>query len=230
MSRHKFKLDNLSVASPCSVSWDSMAGDARRRLCETCGTQVYNIEGMNSTEVQELISNRRGRLCVRLHRRSDGTVLTRDCPIGVRAIRNHLGRRAAATCGLLLGLVSFGYGQRSEPTPKSGTEIERIEQNGKCVLKGTVIDPNGAVIPGVRLELFQKGRKKSLKLKTKEDGTFEFAMLPAGTFSIHAYREGFKKSIHENIRLIESNVKTVDITLEPGHISVTVGMLVDLPE
>jgi hypothetical protein len=35
-------------------------------------------------EAERLVVEKEGRLCVRFHRRADGTVLTRDCPVGLR--------------------------------------------------------------------------------------------------------------------------------------------------
>ena len=41
-----FDLENIRVAAPCPVSWDSMKGDDRSRACEQCGLNVYNISGL----------------------------------------------------------------------------------------------------------------------------------------------------------------------------------------
>jgi hypothetical protein len=53
-----------------------------------------------------LQSHAEGRLCARIYRRSDGTVLTSDCPVGVAAIRARAVQaagRAAAALVLLIG-------------------------------------------------------------------------------------------------------------------------------
>jgi hypothetical protein len=76
-------LNNLQIASPCEASWDKMRGTDRVRLCEQCGLNVFNISSMTREEAQDLVLRTEGRLCVRFHRREDGTVLTRDCPVGI---------------------------------------------------------------------------------------------------------------------------------------------------
>src|SRR5262249_21676769 len=61
-----------------------------------------------------LLREKEGRLCVRLHRRPDGTVMTADCPRGRPGLLRRLGRRLAAaaaalpTLGLLSGCVQEG--------------------------------------------------------------------------------------------------------------------------
>lgn len=81
-------LDNMSIASPCSASWDEMNGDDRARFCGQCSKHVYNISTMTKTEVETLVLAKEGKLCVRYFQRPDGTILTDDCPRGLRAVRD----------------------------------------------------------------------------------------------------------------------------------------------
>jgi hypothetical protein len=85
-------LDRIEIASPCSVPWDSMQGDGRKRFCGDCKQHVYNVAAMTRAEAEELLACE-GSVCLRLFRRADGTVLTADCPVGLRRKRR---RRLAA--------------------------------------------------------------------------------------------------------------------------------------
>jgi hypothetical protein len=80
-------LEDLRIATPCNADWDEMAGDARVRFCGKCEKNVYNLSEMPRTEAESLVREREGRLCVRFYQRQDGTVLTTDCPMGVRKKR-----------------------------------------------------------------------------------------------------------------------------------------------
>src|SRR5688572_18299741 len=80
-------LDSIQIASPCTASWEAMTGDDRSRFCSECRLSVYNIAAMTREEAEALIVEKEGRLCARIYRRADGTVLTRDCPVGLRAVR-----------------------------------------------------------------------------------------------------------------------------------------------
>jgi len=81
----KIPLDLISVASPCSVPWDSMKGDDRTRFCEQCSQHVYNLSELTKDQAETLVNEAEGRTCVRYFRRFDGTVMTTDCPVGWRA-------------------------------------------------------------------------------------------------------------------------------------------------
>jgi hypothetical protein len=73
----------LKIASPCPASWDDMEGDDRVRFCDECELNVYNLANMTEEQALKLVEEREGRLCVRLYQREDGTVITRDCPVGM---------------------------------------------------------------------------------------------------------------------------------------------------
>jgi hypothetical protein len=84
-----------------------MIGDQRARFCGQCRLNVYNLSGMTRSEAEALIARAEGRLCVRFYRRSDGTILTENCPVGLRALKRRLSRVATAT---LSAIISFFAG------------------------------------------------------------------------------------------------------------------------
>lgn len=102
-------LQQLRIASPCTASWDQMAGDGRSRFCGQCKLNVYNITAMTQGEAERLIAEKEGRVCVRMYQRADGTILTRDCPVGLAAMRRRavwmLGKVAAALVLLVSGFA-----------------------------------------------------------------------------------------------------------------------------
>ncbi len=79
-------LDDVTVASHCPADWNGMTGDNRARFCVACQRHVYNLSAMTAEQALALIREKEGDLCVRLYRRRDGTVLTADCPVGLRQL------------------------------------------------------------------------------------------------------------------------------------------------
>jgi hypothetical protein len=113
MTEKLLSLDLIQIATPCQVSWDDMAGDDRVRFCSHCRLNVYNLSEMPRAAAERLVQEREGRLCVRFYRRHDGTVLTRDCPVGIRALRQRVVRSACALAGLLIAMFSAtAFGSR----------------------------------------------------------------------------------------------------------------------
>lgn len=103
MSRFTGPLRRVRIAAPCSADWREMIGNEQMRFCNQCQQNVYNLSGMTRKEAEKLIASAEGRLCVRFYRRSDGTILTRNCPVGLRALSTRLWRFANATVSTALG-------------------------------------------------------------------------------------------------------------------------------
>lgn len=109
MARFSNPLDHVSVAAPCSANWDQMMGNDRARFCAQCNLNVYNLSDMTKAEAESLIAGSEGRLCIRFYRRADGSILTRNCPVGLQAIRRRLSYvRKAITSAVLGFLAGFG--------------------------------------------------------------------------------------------------------------------------
>ena len=106
MAKFDSPLNNINIASPCSSDWDEMYGDDRKRFCGECKLNVYNLSGMTRDEAEALITNAEGRLCVRLYRREDGSVITQDCPVGWAKVKQRTRVYATAVASLLITLFS----------------------------------------------------------------------------------------------------------------------------
>jgi hypothetical protein len=99
-----------------------MVGDERMRYCGRCSLHVYNLSGMTKREAETLVANAEGRLCIRYYRRSDGSILTRNCPVGLRALKQRVTRIAGAALSAVLGFFAgVGLDLGISPAPTSHT-------------------------------------------------------------------------------------------------------------
>ncbi len=80
-------------------------------------------------------------------------------------------------------------------------------------IDGTVVDKDGAPLPGVNVTVSSPNLMGTRSLQTGTDGLFRFPALPPGLYSVRAELQGFKTSVQENIRLTTTARMTVDITL-----------------
>jgi len=72
-------LNETRITAPCSVSWRSMTGDDRVRHCDRCDRKVFNLSQLSAAAAVNLLEAHGHDVCVRLHKRRDGTVMTQDC-------------------------------------------------------------------------------------------------------------------------------------------------------
>ena len=106
MTRFSSPLANVSVAAPCPADWDTMIGGDRVRFCSQCQLNVYNLSAMSKYEAESLIARTEGRLCVRFYRRKDGSILTDNCPVGLRALKRRAFRFKRAVAASILGFLA----------------------------------------------------------------------------------------------------------------------------
>jgi len=217
----RFDINSLRVASPCPASWDDMTGDERTRACGLCKLNVYNLSAMTANEVETLITGSKGRLCIRLYRRADGTVITQDCPVGIRALQKRVTRIAVAAFASVLGLFSIGFGQKDDKKDEKTIDASKLDvvktviqaQTGEVT--GTIVDENGAVIPGAKITLLRDS-KTPLTSTSNEEGNFEIVGIEPGLVEIQVRRPLFKRLAIQNLK-IESGVRLkLDLTLNVG--------------
>jgi hypothetical protein len=174
-------LENVRIASPCSASWENMSGNDRVRDCSACNLSVYNFSAMTEQEIAALMAGREGRLCARLFRRADGTVLTRNCPVGVKSIVRRLSRIAGAILSLMSpGIAEAQAGQGYVKTNISGAALELY-----------VTDPSGAPVRDAVVNLWIGQTDKRLKKKTDSLGRVRLFTRAGGAYHFQVNATGF---------------------------------------
>jgi hypothetical protein len=133
------QLDEVRIASPCDASWDNMIGDDRVRHCAGCDKDVYNLSGLSRDDAEALLVAKGVDVCIRLYRRTDGTLITRDC-----GTRSRQWSRAAAALGLAaltLGATAC-MGKRATPKPR----IVGVCDDGDATLRVTLRESRAATL------------------------------------------------------------------------------------
>jgi hypothetical protein len=158
MSKHTNPLDQVRVAAPCPADWERMVGDERVRFCDRCSLHVYNLSGMTRREAESLVTNTEGRLCIRFYRRADGTILTRNCPVGLRALKQRVSRIAGAALSAVLGFfagVGLDLGVNRAATPHVMGEMAMPAPQGTLLVTPDAVGP--AVPDDSNLNVIQGG-------------------------------------------------------------------------
>ena len=143
-------LRGLHIASPCDADWAAMPGTERVRNCADCALNVYNLSELTAREARALIRQHEGRLCLRLYRRADGTVLTRDCPEGVPSAATER-RRGALVAIALAALFAGSVGMTQAAWSLLGSVASTTYYGGGEYVMGDIAPPDnfemGEVIP-----------------------------------------------------------------------------------
>src|SRR6266852_373139 len=166
MTRFNNPLANVLVAAPCKADWNQMMGDERVRFCGACSLNVYNLSAMNRSDAESLVVRNEGRLCVKFYRRRDGSIITRDCPVGLRAIRDRVSYLTKAIVSAVLSFMA-GVGVHEavsssmaalRPGRMMGVMAERVEP--RFDVQDPQVIPDRAVSVG---QLVETGRHRKPK-------------------------------------------------------------------
>jgi carboxypeptidase family protein len=225
------RLDHLRIASPCPVGWAQMSGDDRVRFCEQCSLRVYNLSELTRSEAEALIANTEGRICARLFRRSDGTIITKDCPVGLRAIRRRVAKVAGAAFAAIMSICVSVAGQKPAKEKSSCQQQVRITRKvadsaiSEGEIAGVVFDPNGAVVAGAKITITNQKTKATRETVSDDEGRFKFASLAPVSYDLTLTQSGFKKLELKSVTLATKETVNLDLILMLDATTVTMGVI-----
>lgn len=128
MKKYTNPLNGVRIASPCSADWNEMYGDERRRFCAECKLNVYNLSDMSQGEAENFLINSEGRVCLQIYRRKDGTILTKDCPVGWQALKKKVSRAATAVFALIMGIFGGILSLESLKSLRALTNYDKVPE------------------------------------------------------------------------------------------------------
>jgi hypothetical protein len=211
------------------MPWDAMAGNQQVRYCGECKLKVYNLSAMTETEIQRLLMMQRAeqRVCVRLYRRADGTMLTQDCPRGLNRLAKRVSKLGAAVFSALVSMncamaktTTTGTATAGSKTQTQACQRAQAQEKSANILV-VVTDPDGAVVPGARIALVDSAGKTRFKGKTDGAGALMKSDLPPGDYTLKVSVQGFKE-YSDVLHLADSKNVKAHLKLSLASASTTV--------
>ena len=83
-------------------------------------------------------------------------------------------------------------------------------------LAGKIVDPNGAVVPGSKVEIKNIETGIVSAVVTGEDGSYSFPLLPPGKYQLSVTKENFNTAVRDGIQVRVADKLTLDVQLEIG--------------
>lgn len=235
MSKKSF-IDSVKVGSPCGESWDEMAGSDRVRFCSHCSKHVNNLSTMTRKEAARFVRRSGGDLCIRYI----ADPVTRR-PIFANQLLQITRRTPGIAAGVMtasMSLSTVSYAQGGMEPVAAETSVVRVtgrscddepknkaETKALGKIRGTVVDPNGAVVPRARVTVFSVDRSTSTY--TNEVGEYAFENLGFGTYKIETASPGFVTNKTEVI-VGERSDTVADSSLEVGGFEEVVEVKLDV--
>src|SRR5215467_7015640 len=87
-------------------------------------------------------------------------------------------------------------------------------QTATASLRGTVTDPNGALVTNASVTLINSSTGFSRSTKTAGDGVYQFQQVPPATYTVTVESSGFATLKQENVTLQVNLPATLDIIMQ----------------
>ncbi len=91
----------------------------------------------------------------------------------------------------------------------------------RASLRGTVTDPQGALVPGAKVTLVNTETNESQISITSDSGIYNFNALPPARFTITVEKGGFKTKEVDNYQLIPEQANALNLSIEIGNTTQT---------
>jgi hypothetical protein len=114
-------------------------------------------------------------------------------------------------CLSVVAIAVLLFSPLGVPTAKADNLYAKIQ--------GTVTDPTGAALNGVKLTATNVGTNIPYAAETHADGNYVFLNLPIGTYRVTATSSGFRTFTATGITLVLDQVFALDIKMELGQVS-----------
>src|ERR1041384_4465724 len=85
-----------------------------------------------------------------------------------------------------------------------------------ATLRGTVKDPQGAVVSGAKVTIISERTKEERSITTGDEGGYVFTAVTPDTYTVKVEGQGFKTSQQSGVSVETSSVRGLDFTLEVG--------------
>lgn len=95
-------------------------------------------------------------------------------------------------------------------------------QVDRGTIAGAVTDASGGVVPGATVTVTSTATNQSTKLVTDSSGNYIANLLRIGSYKVTAEKEGFQRTLQENVDVRVNDVARVDLVLQVGAMTQTV--------
>jgi hypothetical protein len=96
-------------------------------------------------------------------------------------------------------------------------------------MSGSVLDPNGAVVPGAKLVATNTASGITAETQTSDAGLYVFPSLPVGAYEVTVEKTGFKKLTRGGIEIRIATRQELDLRLEVGDVQQVVEVTAEAP-
>ena len=102
-----------------------------------------------------------------------------------------------------------------------------LAQSDRGTITGTVVDPDGAVVPGATVVAENPANGAKYETVTTQTGNYTLSQVPVGTYNLNIEVPGFGRFRQEGIRIFVGQTAQIDAKLKLGNLAEEVNVVAD---
>ena len=108
-----------------------------------------------------------------------------------------------------------------------GLTTSAFAQSDRGTITGTVVDPDGAVVPGASVVAENPENGARYETVTTQTGNYTLVQVPVGTYHLNIELAGFGRFRQEGIRIFVGQTARIDAKLQVGNLAEEVNVVAD---
>lgn len=194
-----------------------MSGNDLSRRCQTCDRDIHDLSMLSKAQITDLLSEDSKRVCVRLQRKPDGSILYAQRTKNVFIYRKRVAQIASAFFASMIGLFTVTAPAQTYSGNYDGQGIRSSTSFGVARIEGRITDMTGSSIPGATITIITSSGKKYIKTSDSK-GRFRFTSFALqGKNDISVECTGFK-TFRDIFTLHTREMIEYPITLDVGDV------------
>ena len=220
-------LDRVSIGSSCQTDWEAMNGDHSQRYCDQCEKSVYNFSQLTRSQAEALIARTNRKLCARIERRPDGSILTADKSYSLPRFNQKFLRIASATMSAALSLAPVIAAKPVKNLPvlnfsqeqKDKKEQPPQDQDRAAKIFG-VVQEEGMPVSFAIVTISEINSSYAKSTPAKQ-GKYEFTSLQPGKYIISVFSPRSSLFSSQELLITASQALQFDVILQEKVIVTT---------
>src|SRR5688572_20763911 len=102
-----------------------------------------------------------------------------------------------------------------------------MAQSDRGTITGTVVDPDGSVVPGASVVAENPENGARYETVTTQTGNYTLVQLPVGTYHLNVELAGFGRFRQEGIRIFVGQTARIDAKLAVGNLAEEINVVAD---
>ena len=214
-------LEYVHVPRPCPISWESMSGTDKVRVCAECHHSVHNLSALSNSEAASLLRRGDERLCITFSRGPDGKIITADRLPKYSPSKRPFTNLSIAALAAFIGISQppAALGARAPAVqidggPQTTAARKQVGKKPEGRLSGTIYDVTQNILADAEIKASNNVTGEEFTARSGDDGAYRLP-LPKGEYTVSVTHQYYMPYIVTGVKVRSGHGLKLNAMLGP---------------